>query len=68
MRQMAGIDVKHIPYSNTPGVVAALLSATSTTGSNWRTPCGARCGRPVEVARGRLAGALADHSQYADGR
>src|SRR5674476_1305404 len=26
MRQMAGIDVKHIPYSNTPGVVTALLS------------------------------------------
>jgi tripartite-type tricarboxylate transporter receptor subunit TctC len=27
MRQMAGIDVKHIPYSNTPGVVTALLSS-----------------------------------------
>jgi len=27
MRQMAGIDVKHIPYSNTPGVVTALVSA-----------------------------------------
>ncbi len=26
MRQMAGIDVKHIPYSNTPGVVTALVS------------------------------------------
>src|SRR5664279_1583779 len=26
MRQMAGIDVKHIPYRNTPGVVAALLA------------------------------------------
>jgi len=26
MRQMAGIDVKHIPYSNTPGVVTALLA------------------------------------------
>jgi tripartite-type tricarboxylate transporter receptor subunit TctC len=26
LRQMAGIDVKHIPYSNTPGVVTALLS------------------------------------------
>ncbi len=26
MRQMAGIDVKHIPYSNTPGVVTGLLS------------------------------------------
>ena len=26
LRQMTGIDVKHIPYSNTPGVVAALLS------------------------------------------
>ena len=26
MRQMAGIDVKHIPYSNTPGVVTALMS------------------------------------------
>ena len=26
MRQMAGIDVKHIPYSSTPGVVTALLS------------------------------------------
>ena len=26
LRQMAGIDVKHIPYRNTPGVVAALLS------------------------------------------
>ena len=26
MRQMADIDVKHIPYSNTPGVVTALLS------------------------------------------
>ncbi|HZL41125.1 MAG TPA: tripartite tricarboxylate transporter substrate binding protein [Pseudolabrys sp.] len=25
MRQMAGIDVKHIPYSSTPGVVTALL-------------------------------------------
>jgi tripartite-type tricarboxylate transporter receptor subunit TctC len=24
--QMAGIDVKHIPYSNTPGVVTALLA------------------------------------------
>ncbi len=27
MRQMAGIDVKHIPYSNTPGVVTALVSS-----------------------------------------
>jgi len=27
MRQMAGIDVKHIPYTNTPGVVTALMSA-----------------------------------------
>jgi tripartite-type tricarboxylate transporter receptor subunit TctC len=26
MRQMADIDVKYIPYSNTPGVVTALLS------------------------------------------
>ena len=26
LRQMAGIDVKHIPYRNTPGVVAALLA------------------------------------------
>lgn len=26
MRQMTGIDVKHIPYRNTPGVVAALLA------------------------------------------
>jgi len=26
MRQVAGIDVKHIPYRNTPGVVAALLA------------------------------------------
>ena len=26
MRQMAGIDVKHIPYSSTPGVVTALLA------------------------------------------
>ncbi len=26
LRQMAGIDVKHIPYSNTPGVITALLS------------------------------------------
>jgi tripartite-type tricarboxylate transporter receptor subunit TctC len=26
LRQMAGIDVKHIPYGNTPGVVTALLS------------------------------------------
>jgi len=25
-RQMAGIDTKHIPYRNTPGVVAALLA------------------------------------------
>ena len=25
-RQMAGIDVKHIPYRNTPGVVTALLA------------------------------------------
>jgi tripartite-type tricarboxylate transporter receptor subunit TctC len=27
MRQMAGIDVKHIPYRSTPGVVAALLAS-----------------------------------------
>jgi tripartite-type tricarboxylate transporter receptor subunit TctC len=27
MRQMAGIDVKHIPYRNTPGVIAALLAS-----------------------------------------
>jgi len=27
MRQMAGIDVKHIPYSSTPGVVTALVSS-----------------------------------------
>jgi len=26
LKQMAGIDVKHIPYSNTPGVVTALIS------------------------------------------
>ena len=26
MRQMAGIDVKHIPYSNTPGVVTAVMA------------------------------------------
>jgi len=26
LRQMAGIDVKHIPYRGTPGVVAALLA------------------------------------------
>jgi tripartite-type tricarboxylate transporter receptor subunit TctC len=26
LRQMAGLDVKHIPYSNTPGVITALLS------------------------------------------
>jgi tripartite-type tricarboxylate transporter receptor subunit TctC len=26
LRQMAGIDVKHIPYGNTPGVITALLS------------------------------------------
>ncbi|MGH6726487.1 MAG: tripartite tricarboxylate transporter substrate binding protein [Pseudolabrys sp.] len=26
LRQMAGIDTKHIPYRNTPGVVAALLA------------------------------------------
>ena len=26
LRQMAAIDVKHIPYRNTPGVVAALLA------------------------------------------
>jgi tripartite-type tricarboxylate transporter receptor subunit TctC len=26
LRQMAGIDVKHIPYHNTPGVVTALLA------------------------------------------
>jgi tripartite-type tricarboxylate transporter receptor subunit TctC len=26
MRQMTGVDVKHIPYRNTPGVVAALLA------------------------------------------
>lgn len=27
MKQMAGINVTHIPYNNTPGVVAALLSS-----------------------------------------
>ena len=32
LRQMAGIDVKHIPYSNTPGVVTALLSGDISYG------------------------------------
>ena len=32
MRQMADIDVKHIPYRNTPGVVAALLSGDLSYG------------------------------------
>ena len=44
LRQMTGIDVKHIPYSSTPGVITALTpKARWTTVSNWRMRCRARC-------------------------
>ena len=66
---MTGIDVKHIPYRGTPARGRRLAArAKSTTASNWRTRCMARCRPAVETARGRLAGALADHSRCADGR
>ena len=69
MRQMAGIDVKHIPYRNTPGVVAALLAGRGRLRRRTRSR-GARPGRsrPIEDSRRRRAGALADAAQRADGR
>ena len=69
MRQMAGIDVKHIPYSNTPGVVTGLLSGDVDYGVELAHAVRGQVEvGPIEAACGRLTRALADNSQCADGR
>ena len=69
MRQMAGIDVKHIPYRNTPGVVTALLAGEVDYGVELAHAVRGQ----VEAGQLKLLAvgapvALADHSQRADGR
>ena len=69
MRQMAGIDVKHIPYSNTPGVVTGLLSGDVDYGVELAHAVRGQVeSGQLKLACGRLARALANNSQCADRR